>query len=238
MPIQSAPITPQEAERVWKSQARPSARSVARALTQAGRPVHFTTVARWKRQELLTRTQSVELEGSPEDPFAELPPPVTPPEAKHLWDEQRRPSARSVAKALARAGRPVHFTTVARWKKREWQVEARLEHPFATAMRKVDLAVPLLTGDATTKAVDIVGDIVGARAANRESMTEDQALHPVIRESLITLIILVRLLQLKLIAYEPLEIAEFIRTVSQANLAAVKANLELLALERARDAAR
>jgi len=105
-------------------------------------------------------------------------------------------------------------------------------------MRKVDLAVPLLTGDATTKAVDIVGDIVGARAANRESMTEDQALHPVIRESLITLIILVRLLQLKLIAYEPLEIAEFIRTVSQANLAAVKANLELLALERARDAAR
>ena len=105
--------------------------------------------------------------------------------------------------------------------------EARLEHPFATAMRKVDLAVPLLTVD-----------IVGARAANRESMTEDQALHPVIRESLITLIILVRLLQLKLIAYEPLEIAEFIRTVSQANLAAVKANLELLALERARDAAR
>src|SRR5437773_11777005 len=116
MPIQSAPITPQEAERVWKSQARPSARSVARALTQAGRPVHFTTVARWKRQELLTRTQSVELEGSPEDPFAELPPPVTPPEAKHLWDEQRRPSERSVAKALAQEGRHVHFTSVERWK--------------------------------------------------------------------------------------------------------------------------
>ena len=108
-------------------------------------------------------------------------------------------------------------------------MEARLEHPFATAMRKVDLAVPLLTVD-----------IVGARAANRESMTEDQALHPVIRESLITLIILVRLLQLKLIAYEPLEIAEFIRTVSQANLAATKAivQLQLQALQRARNAAR
>src|SRR5206468_9564758 len=99
MPIQSAPITPQEAERVWKSQARPSARTVARALTQAGRPVHFTTVARWKRQELLTTTQSVELEGSPEDPFAELPPPVTPPEAKHLWDEQRRPSGKKRCKS-------------------------------------------------------------------------------------------------------------------------------------------
>ena len=238
MPIQSAPITPQEAERVWKSQARPSARTVARALTQAGRPVHFTTVARWKRQELLTTTQSVELEGSPEDPFAELPPPVTPPEAKHLWDEQRRPSARSVAKALARAGRPVHFTTVARWKKREWQVEPRLEHPLAAAMRKVDLAVPLLTGDPTTKAVDIVRDILGARAANRQGTIEDRAPHRATRDSLITLIILGQLLRLHLIPFRPVEIAVFIRAISQAHLAIAKADAQLLALQRAKDAAR
>ena len=140
MPDLSAQITPQEAERVWKSQVRPSARTVAIALTHAGRPVHFTTVARWKRQGLLTiassndlartlgvRTpQSAEPETAPEDPFAGLPPPVTPLEAKRVWDEQRRPSARSVAKALTQAGRPVHFTTVARWKKRGWQVEPRL----------------------------------------------------------------------------------------------------------------
>ena len=118
------------------------------------------------------------------------------------------------------------------------KVEARLEHPFATAMRKVDLAVPLLTGDATTKAVDIVGDIVGARAANRESMTEDQALHPVIRESCITLIILVQLLRLNLIAYKLPEIAAFIRAISEAGLAAVKAHVQLQALQRAKDAAR
>jgi hypothetical protein len=55
-------------------------------------------------------------------------------------------------------------------------VEARLEHPFATAMRKVDLFVPLL--HPTSKAVDIVGDIVGTRAANRQSMTADQGLPP------------------------------------------------------------
>jgi hypothetical protein len=89
---------------------------------------------------------SAEPERGPEDPFAQLPFPVTPLEAKHVWDEQRRPSSRSVAKALTRAGRPVHFTTIARWKKREWQVEARLEHPLAAAMRKIDLAVPLLAG--------------------------------------------------------------------------------------------
>jgi hypothetical protein len=42
--------------------------------------------------------------------------------------------------------RPVHFTTIARWKKREWQVEPRLEHPLVAVLRKVDLFVPLLTG--------------------------------------------------------------------------------------------
>ena len=59
-------------------------------------------------------------------------------------------------------------------------------------MRKIDLFVPLLTGDPATKAVDIVGDIVGvgARAANRQSMSEDQDPDQVIRESYITLIIL------------------------------------------------
>src|SRR5215471_2155579 len=137
MPVQPAPITSQEAERVWKSQVHPSARTVASALTRAGRPVHFTTVARWQREGLLTNASnsltgmqgvrtpdSAEPDAGPEDRFAELPLPVTPQEAKRVWDEQRRPSSRGVAKALTRAGRPVHFTAVARWKKREWQVDA------------------------------------------------------------------------------------------------------------------
>src|SRR5262245_46021802 len=210
-------------------------------------------MARWKRQGLLTiataqdavadmqgvqTTGSAEPDPSPQDPFTELPLPVTPLEAKRVWEEQRRPSARSVAKALTRAGRPVHFTTVARWKKREWQVEARLEHPLAAAMRKIDLFVPLLTGDPATKAVDIVGDIVGARAGNRQSMSENQGPDQVIRESYITLIILVRLLRLKVLAYKPLAIAEFGRTVSEACLAAAKAQVQLQALQRAKDAAR
>src|SRR5262249_16058721 len=44
-----------------------------------------------------------------------------------------------IAPCVTRAGRPVHFTTVARWKKREWQVEVNLERPLAAAMRKIDL---------------------------------------------------------------------------------------------------
>jgi len=80
-------------------------------------------------------------------------------------------------------------------------VEPRLQHPLAAVMRKVDLAVPMLTGDPTTKAVDIVGDTV---RAHRQSMTADQRPDRVIRESCITLIILVRSLQLKLLAFKPL----------------------------------
>jgi hypothetical protein len=156
-----------------------------------------------------------------------------------VWGEQRRPSARSVAKALTRAGRPVHFTTVARWKKREWQVEVNLERPLAAAMRKVDLFVPLLTGDPTTKGVDIIRNILrAARAANSQSMSEDQGPDQVIRESYITLIILLRLLRLNVLAYNPVEIAEFGRTISEVRLAAAKAQVQLQALQRPKDAAR
>ena len=44
------PVTPDEAAKVWRSIPNPSARRVARALTQAGRRVHFATVARWRAE--------------------------------------------------------------------------------------------------------------------------------------------------------------------------------------------
>ena len=81
--------------------------------------------------------------------------------------------------------------------------------------------------------MDIVGDTI---RAHRQSMTEDQGPDQVIRESCITLIILLRLLWLKLFALKPINIAEFGRTVSQANLAATEAIVQLQALQRAKDA--
>ena len=45
------PVTPEEAKRVWVSIPNPSARRVAKALTQSGRRVHHSTVARWRAQE-------------------------------------------------------------------------------------------------------------------------------------------------------------------------------------------
>jgi hypothetical protein len=69
-------------------------------------------------------------------------------------------------------------------------------------------------------------------------MTEDQGPDQVIRESCITLIILARWLCLNAIAYKPHEIAEFGRAVSQVCLAAVKANVQLQAVQRAKEPAR
>src|SRR5260221_11935222 len=40
--------TPDLAKTVWGRQQSPSARSVARALTQSGLPVHYTTINRWR----------------------------------------------------------------------------------------------------------------------------------------------------------------------------------------------
>ena len=48
-------VTPEEAKRVWDSQREPTPTSVARALTQAGRPVGSKTIARWKAENWPSR---------------------------------------------------------------------------------------------------------------------------------------------------------------------------------------
>lgn len=53
------PVTPEEARRVWVSIPHPSARRVAKALTQSGRRVHHSTIARWRAQGWRTVPQSL-----------------------------------------------------------------------------------------------------------------------------------------------------------------------------------
>src|SRR6266849_350587 len=43
-------VTPAEAKLIWASLPSPSARRVAKALTQSGRRVHYSTIARWHAQ--------------------------------------------------------------------------------------------------------------------------------------------------------------------------------------------
>jgi len=76
-------------------------------------------------------------------------------QAKDVWDRHLGPSARSVARALTQAGRPVHFTTINRWRRQGWQTEPN-EHPVAQARAALDSAIPLLTGGPTTTAEEFV----------------------------------------------------------------------------------
>jgi len=43
-------LTPDLAKSVWQAHRRPSARRVARALNQAGYPIHYTTIGRWRSE--------------------------------------------------------------------------------------------------------------------------------------------------------------------------------------------
>jgi hypothetical protein len=53
------PITPDEAKAVWTAVKNPSARRVARAMTQTGRKIHHSTIARWRAQDWRAVAQGV-----------------------------------------------------------------------------------------------------------------------------------------------------------------------------------
>ena len=79
-----------------------------------------------------------------------LPAPITPAEAKRVWEHLPRPSARRVATALRQAGRgDIHFTTIARWRAQKWKAVQHGPHPIEAARLALDVAAPVLTGNAT-----------------------------------------------------------------------------------------
>jgi hypothetical protein len=76
-------------------------------------------------------------------------PKATPALAKSVWQSQKRPSARSVARAMTAAGYPIDFTTVARWKREDWQTNSNEDHPLDAAHAKLEAIAPLATGEPT-----------------------------------------------------------------------------------------
>src|SRR5208282_1644978 len=73
--------------------------------------------------------------------------PVTPAEAEAVWSTIRNPSARGVANALSQAGRPVHFSTIARWRAQGWRHVQHGPHPVEAAREALDITARVLTGD-------------------------------------------------------------------------------------------
>src|SRR5258708_5848435 len=120
--------------------------------------------------------------------MSDFPKPVTPQEAKRVWDRQRRPSARTVAKALSQAGRAVHFATVARWKRQGWRTVAADEHPIEAATRSLDAAIPLLTGDPITAPKDFVNASESTKGL--EEMADGELHARTVRETNIALIVI------------------------------------------------
>src|SRR5260370_39095224 len=82
-------------------------------------------------------------------------PRATPELAKPVWGRQQSPSARSVARALTQSGRPVHFTTVNRWRAHDWR-DAKGQHPLDQARAALESALPLMTGDPASTIDDLV----------------------------------------------------------------------------------
>ena len=159
-------------------------------------------------------------------------PQATPELAHAIWARQRRPSARSVARALSAAGYVAHFTTIARWRAGGWRPVATV-HPVERARAALDAIAPLVTGNPTT----VIDDLV-ARTADAEDLkarTDAELLRSAARELLIALVILTRAFgqrAVEIVNRKPGEVATGLRTIATASMAATKA------LAQARDLSR
>src|SRR3984893_13170143 len=109
--------------------------------------------------------------------------------AKTVWERQREPSARKVARALAAAGYPVHFTTVALWKRTGWRApESR--HPLDAARAGLDSIAPVVTGNTQTCIDDLIRN--HPERKNFEKLTDAELLRLAAREVAMAVVIIAR----------------------------------------------
>ena len=67
---------------------------------------------------------------------------------------------------LTQSGRPVHFTTVNRWRAHDWR-DAKGQHPLDQARAALESALPLMTRDPTSTIDDLV-----RRSPERQQLEE------------------------------------------------------------------
>src|ERR1700722_15021711 len=147
--------------------------------------------------------------------------PITPREAKAVWDSLEHPSTRSVAKALCQAGRPVHHSTIARWWARDWRPMASGEHPIEAAREGLDIAARLLTGDHRGG----VERLYGMGNERFDGLTDQELLRRATRELLIALIVVAEGFRLHAHMLVPKKIGEtatLLRALGKAMSAATK----------------
>jgi len=164
-------------------------------------------------------------------------PKATPALAKSVWQNQKRPSARSVARAMTAAGYPVHFTTVARWKRHGW-ADTDCVHPLDQARAALDSIAPLLTGDPMTKAEDLIReakDNISEVKDNLDALSDAERLRRAARELSITFILVATAIEQSvplLVASRPSELAALIDALVACGQAANAATLQAERMER------
>ena len=157
-------------------------------------------------------------------------PKATPALAKSVWQNQKRPSARSVARAMTAAGYPVHFTTVARWKRHGW-ADTDGVHPLDQARAALDSIAPLLTGDPMTKAEDLISEAKD----NLDGLSDTDRLRRAARELSVTFIRVANAIErsvASLVASRPSEVAALIDALVACGRAANAATLQAERIER------
>jgi hypothetical protein len=119
---------------------------------------------------------------------------ITPREAKAVWNSLGSPSTRTVARAMTRAGRRVHHSTIARWRDRDWRSAASGEHPIEAAKEALDIAARLLTGD-PRGGVELL-EMYAPGNERFEGLTDQELLRRATRELLIALIVVAEVFRL------------------------------------------
>jgi hypothetical protein len=99
--------------------------------------------------------------------------PISPGEAKEVWDSLDKPSSRKVSARFTAAGRPVGDRTIARWKSDGWTgtTAANIVKAADASVAAIDSAVPALTGDVRST----MADIVAAKAAEARTAEANAA---------------------------------------------------------------
>jgi hypothetical protein len=134
---------------------------------------------------------------------------------------------RKVARALAAAGYPVHFTTVALWKRTGWRAQES-RHPLDAARAGLDSIAPVVTGIPTTSIKDLIKEY-----PNRESLeklTDAELLRMAAREVAMALIIIPRATPAPAMSLGGL--ADLLKSVATALDAAGSATVQALTLRR------
>lgn len=107
---------------------------------------------------------------------------ATPQEAKACWESMENPNYSSVARSLTQAGRPSTADAVRRWKANGWQFKsgrptrARTYDEFAT--RSLDVNLPAITGDPTTRLSELLTVLKAGDNAEKKLTVFQEGLAP------------------------------------------------------------